>query len=453
MIKVIGVRFRENGKTYYFDPKDIEIEKDQHVVVETAKGVEYGLVVAGIHEVDDRRVVQPLRPVLRVATERDEQQVARNHEREKEAFQICQDKILEHGLDMKLTEAEYAFDNSKILFYFTADGRIDFRELVKDLASAFHTRIELRQIGVRDEARTLGGYGVCGRPLCCATYLADFVPVSIKMAKEQNLSLNPTKISGVCGRLMCCLKNEEETYEELNRAMPSVGDIVAGNDGVQGEVFSVNILRQTAKVLVQVNDEKELRDYRADQLSMVRRKKGKKGNSTMKDYDSAELEQLEKEELQEKGLNHENSSKHEENKANNNGANNNHTVANEESGEKRQNRGEGREHRQNRDRRDHHSKNHFGQNGHHQNRNEENGENHNGSGQNKDYRKEAGKDSNRDNRDSNRENNKDNKDHNREHNKGGHGGHHYHKNHYNRNRNGKGNGEHHQGDQGSNGNS
>jgi cell fate regulator YaaT (PSP1 superfamily) len=276
MAKVIGVRFRNTGKTYFFDPRDVAVEKDDHVIVETAKGIEYGLVVNGIQDVDDSKVVQPLRPVLRKATERDDEQVEGNHRKEKDAFRICQDKIREHGLEMKLTEAEYAFDNSKILFYFTADGRIDFRDLVKDLAAVFHTRIELRQIGVRDEARAIGGYGSCGRPLCCTTYLNDFVPVSIKMAKEQNLSLNPTKISGVCGRLMCCLNNEEETYEELNKIMPALGDIVEGDDGLQGEVQSMNILRQTVRVMVEVGNDREMHEYKAENLTMIRRKKGRK---------------------------------------------------------------------------------------------------------------------------------------------------------------------------------
>ena len=232
MTKVIGVRFRTAGKIYYFDPTRFEIKKGDHVIVETARGVEYGTVVGGIREVDDSKVVQPLKPVLRIATERDNEQEAANKGKEKEAFRICQEKIRKHGLDMKLIDAEYTFDNNKVLFYFTADGRIDFRELVKDLASVFKTRIELRQIGVRDETKILGGIGICGRRLCCHTHLSEFVPVSIKMAKEQNLSLNPTKISGVCGRLMCCLKHEEETYEDLNRRLPNIGDYVTTDDGL-----------------------------------------------------------------------------------------------------------------------------------------------------------------------------------------------------------------------------
>lgn len=266
MTKVIGVRFRTAGKVYFFDPLQLEIKRGDHVIVETARGIEFGTVVAGVHEVEDDKVIQPLKPVMRIAGERDIEQEAANKEKEKEAFKICKEKILKHGLEMKLIDAEYTFDNNKVLFYFTADGRIDFRELVKDLASVFKTRIELRQIGVRDETKIRGGIGICGRPLCCHSYLSDFVPVSIKMAKEQNLSLNPTKISGVCGRLMCCLKNEEETYEYLNSRLPNVGDYVTTDDGLKGEVSSVNVLRQLVKVLVEVNDEKELREYQADQL-------------------------------------------------------------------------------------------------------------------------------------------------------------------------------------------
>ena len=211
MVKVIGVRFRTAGKIYFFDPVNFHVKRNDHVIVETARGIEYGTVVGDPREVSEDQVVQPLKPVLRVANKRDMEQEAANKQKEKEAFKICLEKIKKHNLDMKLIDAEYTFDNNKVLFYFTADGRIDFRELVKDLASVFKTRIELRQIGVRDETKILGGIGICGRPLCCHTHLSEFIPVSIKMAKEQNLSLNPTKISGVCGRLMCCLKHEEDT--------------------------------------------------------------------------------------------------------------------------------------------------------------------------------------------------------------------------------------------------
>ena len=266
MVKVIGVRFRQAGKIYYFSPGKLKIQTGDHVIVETARGLEYGYVVIGNKEVDDSKVVQPLKPVLRMATEQDTRQAEENKEKEKEAFKICLEKIRKHKLEMKLIDVEYTFDNNKVLFYFTADGRIDFRELVKDLAAVFRTRIELRQIGVRDETKIMGGYGICGRELCCHTFLSEFAPVSIKMAKEQNLSLNPTKISGVCGRLMCCLKNEEETYEYLNSRLPNVGDYVTTDDGLKGEVSSVNVLRQLVKVLVEVNDEKELREYQADQL-------------------------------------------------------------------------------------------------------------------------------------------------------------------------------------------
>ena len=266
MVKVVGVRFRQAGKIYYFDPADFELEVSNHVIVETARGVEMGTVLIAPKEVEDEQVVSPLKPVIRIATEEDEAVVEKNREKEKEAFAICKEKILKHELDMKLVGAEYTFDGNKLLFYFTADGRIDFRELVKDLAAVFRTRIELRQIGVRDETKILGGVGICGRPLCCATYLSDFVPVSIKMAKEQNLSLNPTKISGVCGRLMCCLKNEQETYEYLNGRMPSVGETVTAADGTKGEVSSINGLRQLVKVVVDIGDEKELREYSVDDL-------------------------------------------------------------------------------------------------------------------------------------------------------------------------------------------
>lgn len=271
MIKVIGVRFRTAGKIYFFDPVDYEIQKGDHVIVETARGIEFGTVVGNIRHVCDDEIVQPLKPVLRVASERDIAQEADNKNREKEAFKLCQEKIREHGLDMKLIDAEYTFDNNKVLFYFTSDGRIDFRELVKDLAAIFKTRIELRQIGVRDETKMVGGIGMCGRPLCCHTHLSDFVPVSIKMAKEQNLSLNPTKISGVCGRLMCCLNHEEETYEELNRNLPLVGDKVTCPDGTQGEVISVNVLRQLVKVVVENGDTKEICEYKAEDIRFVRK--------------------------------------------------------------------------------------------------------------------------------------------------------------------------------------
>lgn len=273
MIKVVGVRFRTAGKIYYFDPKDIALEAGNHVIVETARGVEYGTVMVGPKGVTDDEVVQPLKPVIRKATEEDDAIEAKNREKERQAYSVCLEKIKKHELEMKLVDAEYTFDNNKLLFYFTADGRIDFRELVKDLAAVFRTRIELRQIGVRDETKILGGIGICGRELCCHTFLSEFAPVSIKMAKEQNLSLNPTKISGVCGRLMCCLKNEEETYEYLNSRLPGVGDRVTTQDGLRGEVQSVNVLRQQVKVIVEVGDEKEIREYQVSDLRFKPRRR------------------------------------------------------------------------------------------------------------------------------------------------------------------------------------
>lgn len=224
MVEVVGVRFRTAGKIYFFDPKEFQVRSGDHVIVETARGIEFGSVVSERRQVKEKCIGDELKPVLRIATKEDEERAEKNREKEKEAYQICLEKIKEHNLDMKLVSTEYTFDNNKVLFYFTADGRVDFRELVKDLAAVFRTRIELRQIGVRDEAKMLGGMGICGRKLCCNTFLSEFAPVSIKMAKEQNLSLNPTKISGVCGRLMCCLKNEQETYEYLNSKLPNIGE-------------------------------------------------------------------------------------------------------------------------------------------------------------------------------------------------------------------------------------
>ncbi|MEG1848269.1 MAG: stage 0 sporulation family protein [Lachnospiraceae bacterium] len=292
MTKVIGVRFRAAGKVYFFAPSKYAIKKDDHVIVETARGVEYGTVVGEIKEVKDEEVVQPLKPILRIANHHDDEQEAANRKKEQEAMVICQEKIRKHNLEMKLIDAEYTFDNNKVLFYFTADGRIDFRELVKDLASVFKTRIELRQIGVRDETKIRGGIGICGRPLCCSTHLSEFVPVSIKMAKEQNLSLNPSKISGVCGRLMCCLKHEEETYEYLNRKLPSMGDTVTTADGIKGEVHGVNVLHQTVKVIITKDDEKEIVEYPVEELTF--KKKVKKEKLTIAEKELKELEKLEK---------------------------------------------------------------------------------------------------------------------------------------------------------------
>ena len=273
MIKVIGVRFRQAGKIYNFSPADFQVKVGDHVIVETARGIEYGSVVQGIREVADDKVIMPLKSVIRIATEEDDKKAIENNEKEKKAFKICKEKIAKHGLEMKLIETEYTFDNNKVLFYFTADGRIDFRELVKDLASVFKTRIELRQVGVRDETKMLGGIGICGRPLCCNTYLSEFIPVSIKMAKEQSLSLNPTKISGICGRLMCCLKNEQEAYEELNSNLPDIGEKVKTFDGFKGEVVSVNVLRQKVKIVVEVDDEREIKEYSIDELKFKPKKK------------------------------------------------------------------------------------------------------------------------------------------------------------------------------------
>lgn len=298
MTRVIGVRFRTAGKIYFFDPLQFEIKKGDNVIVETARGIEFGTVVSDIREVDDEKVVQPLKPVIRIANQRDREQEQANKLKEKEAYKICLEKIQKHGMEMKLIDAEYTFDNNKVLFYFTADGRIDFRELVKDLAGVFKTRIELRQIGVRDETKIRGGIGICGRALCCHSYLSDFIPVSIKMAKEQNLSLNPTKISGVCGRLMCCLKNEEETYEELNRHLPSIGDFVVAEDGSKGEVQSVNVLRQLVKVLVEEGDSKEIREYEVRKLHF-KRKHTKKERMELSPEELKELERLEEIEIEE----------------------------------------------------------------------------------------------------------------------------------------------------------
>ena len=294
MINVIGVRFRPAGKVYFFDPAGMDIKTGDHVIVETARGIEFGHVVLGSRAVDESKVIQPLKPVIRMATAADEETERRNKEKEKDAFGICLEKIKKHNLQMKLIDSEYTFDNNKVLFYFTADGRIDFRELVKDLAAVFKTRIELRQIGVRDETKIMGGIGICGRPLCCHTYLSEFIPVSIKMAKEQNLSLNPTKISGVCGRLMCCLKNEEETYEELNSKLPNIGDYVTTDDGLKGEVHSVSVLRQLVKVVVTVGkDEKEIREYPVESLKFRPKRRRERVNV---DAELKQLEALEKRE-------------------------------------------------------------------------------------------------------------------------------------------------------------
>lgn len=290
MIEVIGVRFRKNGKIYFFSPNELPIEIGQNVIVETSRGVEYGKVVLGKREIKSEKIISTLKPVIRIATPEDDEINEENKRKSKDAFRICLDKIAKHGLEMKLIDCEYTFDNNKVLFYFTADGRIDFRELVKDLASVFKTRIELRQIGVRDETKILGGIGICGRSLCCHTHLSEFVPVSIKMAKEQNLSLNPAKISGVCGRLMCCLKNEQETYEYLNKKLPNVGDLVKTVDGYKGEVQRVNILRQKVKIIIEdEHGEKDVREYKISDLKFKPKRKKKVNNQT----NNEELKQLE----------------------------------------------------------------------------------------------------------------------------------------------------------------
>lgn len=298
MVEVIGVRFRTAGKIYFFNPKEFQVKSGDHVIVETARGIEFGSVVSERRQVKEKCIGDELKPVLRIATKEDEERAAKNREKEKEAYKICLDKIKEHELDMKLVSTEYTFDNNKVLFYFTADGRIDFRELVKDLASVFKTRIELRQIGVRDETKIKGGIGICGRSLCCNTFLSEFVPVSIKMAKEQNLSLNPTKISGVCGRLMCCLKNEQDTYEYLNSKLPNVGDEVKTSTGVKGIVQEVSVLRQRVKLLVtDEKGEKELIDYKVDDLVFRPRKRREK---VKMDDELKKLEAMEKKERKSK---------------------------------------------------------------------------------------------------------------------------------------------------------
>lgn len=272
MTTVIGVRFRSAGKVYYFDPGDLEYKRGQHVIVETARGIEYGEVVTPNNVVKDEMVVQPLKKVIRLVTKEDEEMIKVNEEKEKEAFKICKEKIIKHKLEMKLVGVEYTFDNNKILFYFTSDDRVDFRELVKDLASVFRTRIELRQIGVRDETKMCGGIGICGRGLCCNTFLSDFQPVSIKMAKEQNLSLNPVKISGICGRLMCCLKYEEESYQEIKDRLADVGEIVMTPEG-QGKIIAVKLLREQFKVAVEKKEKnkvvREVITFKAEDVQVI----------------------------------------------------------------------------------------------------------------------------------------------------------------------------------------
>ncbi len=288
MIDIVSVRFKSGGKQYYFDPNGLEIKSGEDVIVETSRGAEYGECVYGNHPINDDAVVQPLRPVIRVATEEDKNNLAKNKEKEEKAFQICQEKILAHGLEMKLVEAEYSFEGNKVLFFFTAEGRVDFRALVKDLASTIHARIELRQIGVRDEAKMLGGLGICGRPFCCAQFLDEFQPVSIKMAKTQNLSLNPTKISGTCGRLMCCLKYEQDAYEDLVKRTPKAESFVETPDGA-GTVSNVNLLRQTVNVRLE-SDPDTPHCYHNCEICVIRNGKGKRPEG----YTEPPLEELAK---------------------------------------------------------------------------------------------------------------------------------------------------------------
>lgn len=274
MTEIIGVRFKSGGKLYYFNPQGVQVEQGQYVIIETSKGIEFAECVQSNSMVDEMELVSTLRPMLRVATEADFHQVKRNQEREKLAYTVCQQKIVEHQLDMKLVEVKYSFDGSKVLFFFTADGRVDFRALVKDLAAIFHTRIELRQIGVRDEARMMGGLGICGRPFCCAQFLDDFQPVSIKMAKTQNISLNPTKISGSCGRLMCCLKYEQDAYEDLLKRTPKLDSLVKTPDGV-GVINQINLLREQCRVTLD-NDPDTVHIYRNSEIEIIRSGKGKR---------------------------------------------------------------------------------------------------------------------------------------------------------------------------------
>lgn len=268
MIKVIGVRFKKAGKIYYFSPADFDIKRGQYVIVETARGIEFGECVIGIKEISEEEIVSPLKCVIRIADEKDIQRHRENKAKEIEALDICLKKIKEHNLDMKLIDVEYTFDNNKVIFYFTADGRVDFRELVKDLATIFKTRIELRQIGVRDEAKMIGGLGPCGRPMCCSTFLGDFASVSIKMAKEQNLSLNPTKISGICGRLMCCLNYEQSTYEEIRKRLPKVGSTVKTEYG-NGLVTGNSIVKEMVKVKLKRGDEEVVEEFKITDVELL----------------------------------------------------------------------------------------------------------------------------------------------------------------------------------------
>ena len=439
MTKIVGIRFHKAGKIYYFDPVDFELETAMHVIVETARGIEMGTVLIPPKSVEDDKVVQPLKPVLRVATDEDEKKIEINKEKEKDAFAICKEKIIKHGLEMKLVNAEYTFDGNKLLFYFTADGRIDFRELVKDLAAVFRTRIELRQIGVRDETKLLGGIGICGRELCCSTYLSDFVPVSIKMAKEQNLSLNPTKISGVCGRLMCCLKNEQETYEYLNSRLPSIGDVVTTPDGIKGEVTNINVLRQLVKVIVDNGSEKELREYSIDDLKF---KSHKRKDVTITEEELKDLEGLEEEgtevtkeeERREKPRNKDNRNSHNARNNRDNNSRDNYNKDNNRDNNSRDNYNKDNNRDNNRDNGDHESNRDSHREGGKDVNSRENGRENNRThrGGNREYNRDnrenrenrGNREYNRDNRENrgNREYNRDNRENrgNREYNRDNH---------------------------------
>lgn len=293
IVKCIGVRFRPVGKIYFFKKDDYEFEVNDHVIVETIRGVEYGTVIKIKIDVDEEKMKSPLKSIIRKATDEDDNIYIENKNKEKDAFIKCKERIAEHNLPMKLLDCEFTFDSAKVLFYFSAENRIDFRDLVKDLASIFRIRIELRQVGVRDETKVLGGFGPCGRPFCCATFLSDFKPVSIKMVKEQGISLNPTKISGTCGRLMCCLNHEEEVYEELNKKMPMIDDTVLTKDGLKGRVININTLKQLVKVAVELkNDEKEIREYKPSDLKFKKRQRIVVNDAM--EAEARQLEELEK---------------------------------------------------------------------------------------------------------------------------------------------------------------
>lgn len=332
MVTVIGVRFRNVGKIYYFDPTGFELKVGDKVIVETARGLEIGTVLLAAREVSEESIVSPLKGIERIATEKDVEHARENTEKEKEACKVCKEKILKHELDMKLVGAEYTFDNKKLLFYFTSEGRVDFRELVKDLAGVFRTRIELRQIGVRDEAKILGGLGICGRELCCASYLSDFAPVSIKMAKEQGLPLNPTKISGNCGRLMCCLKNENETYKYLNSNLPNKGDTIKTPTGREAVVEDVNVLRQ--QVIVVVEGEDDIKERQTYHVSEINFKSSNRKKIEVTDEEVKELKGLEDSDehaIEEKGEN-------KPNKQNNKKDNNSEKTEKEKSGNNKKNK-------------------------------------------------------------------------------------------------------------------